>query len=101
LVGTADGTHLALAIKPPLNGEDYFTWKSKYGVVAMVINDDKKRIWYLKIGWPASEHDERVWSSTVIDHKSSQLIFFPCEYLLADSAFSNHSISTWYLLSKS
>jgi hypothetical protein len=40
VVGTVDGTHLGLATKPSLYGEDYFTWKSRYAVVAMVVNDD-------------------------------------------------------------
>jgi hypothetical protein len=44
MVGTVDGPHLDLAFKPSLNGEEYFTWKSQYAVVAMVVNDDKKRI---------------------------------------------------------
>jgi hypothetical protein len=88
VVGTVDGTHLCLAIKPPLYREDYFTWKSKYGVVVMVVNDDKKRIRYLNIGWPASVHGKRVWSSTAITCNSNTY-FSPGEYLLADSAFSN------------
>jgi hypothetical protein len=88
VVGTVDGTHLGLATKPSLYGEDYFTQKSKYAVVAMVVNDDKKRICYLNIGWPASVHDERVWSNTTIARKPDNY-FSPGEYLLADSAFSN------------
>jgi hypothetical protein len=90
VVGTVDGTHLGLAIKPPLYGEDYFTQKSKYGVVAMVVNDDKKRIRYLNTGWPASVHDKRVWSNTAIAHNPNTY-FSPSEYLLADSALSNLS----------
>jgi hypothetical protein len=41
LVGTVDGTHLGLTMKPSLHGRDYFTQKSKY---ATVVNDDKHRI---------------------------------------------------------
>ena len=37
VVGTVDGTHLGLATKPSLYGEDYFTGKSRYAVVAMVV----------------------------------------------------------------
>ena len=89
MVGTVDGTHLGLEIKPPLYGEDYFTWKSKDGVVAMVVNDDKKCIHYLNIGCPASIHDERVWSKTAIAHNPNTY-FPPDEYLLVNSAFSNY-----------
>jgi hypothetical protein len=41
VVGTVDGTHLVLSMKPSLHGEDYFTQKSRYAVVAMVVQDDK------------------------------------------------------------
>jgi hypothetical protein len=44
---------------------------------------------YLNIGWPASVHDERVWSNTTIARNLDNY-FSPGEYLLADSAFSNH-----------
>jgi hypothetical protein len=89
VVGTVDGTHLGLATKPSLYGEDYFTWMSRYAVVAMVVNDDKKQIRYLNIGWLASMHDERVRSNTTIARNPDNY-FSPGEYLLADSAFSNH-----------
>ena len=88
MVGTVDGTHLGLAMKPSLHGEDYFTQKSRYAVVAMVVNDDKRRIRYLNVGWPASVHDERVWSNTLIA-RHHERFFSPGEYLLGDSAFSN------------
>ncbi len=55
----------------------------------MVVNDDKKRIQNFNIGWPASVHDERVWSKTTIARHPDNYLS-PGEYLLADSAFSNH-----------
>ncbi len=87
-VGTVDGTHLGLAMKPSLHGEEYFTRKARYAVVAMVVNDDKRRIRYLNVGWPASVHDQRVWKNSVVDMNPQQF-FSPGEYLLGDSAFSN------------
>jgi hypothetical protein len=51
-----DGTHLGLQQKPSLHGEDYFTWKSKYTLVAMVVGVDKRKIHYSNVGWPASMH---------------------------------------------
>jgi hypothetical protein len=90
MVGTVDGTHLGLALKPSLHGEEYFTRKSRYAVVAMVVNNDKRRIRYLNIGWPASVHDERVWSNTTIARNPDHF-FSPGEYILGNSAFSNRT----------
>ncbi len=67
VVGTVDGTHLRLATKPTLHGEEYFTQKPRYAVVAMVVKDDKCRIRYLNIGWPASVHDQHVWKNSVVN----------------------------------
>ena len=80
-----NGTHLGPALKPSLHGEDYFTRKSCYAVVAMVVNDGKWRIRYLNIGWPASVHDESVWSNNMVAHNPVS----PVEYLQGYSAFSN------------
>ena len=66
VVGTVDGTHLGARNKAIPLWRNYFTRKSRYAVVAMVVNDDKKQIRYLTIGWPAPVHDERVWSNTTI-----------------------------------
>ncbi len=44
VVGTVDGTHLGLSTRPVCHGEDYFSWKSNYAVVAMVVNDDKRHM---------------------------------------------------------
>lgn len=87
-VGMVDGTHLGLMEKPSEHGEDYFTRKCEYGVVAMVVCDDKRRIRYLNVGWPASVHDQRVWRNTMVSNKPDNF-FSSGEYLVADSAFSN------------
>jgi hypothetical protein len=79
---------LRLAFKPSLHGEEYFTQKSRYAVVAVVVNDDKQRIRYLNIGWPASIHDEHVWGNTTIAH-NPECFFSPGEYILGDSALTN------------
>jgi hypothetical protein len=90
VVGTVDGTHLGLSTRPVCHGEDYFSRKSNYAVVAMVVNDDKRRIRYLNIGWPASVHDERVYSNCSLSLAPNDF-FSAGEYLLGDSAFSNRS----------
>ncbi len=69
VVGTVDGTHLGLSTSPVCHGEDYFSRKSNYAIVAMVVNDDKHCILSL------APND----------------FFSAGEYLLGDSAFSNRS----------
>ncbi len=53
----------------------------------MALNDDKKHIWYLNIGWPVSVYNERLWSNTVITHNPHSY-FSPREYLCC--LISNH-----------
>jgi hypothetical protein len=57
--------------------------------------NDKKRIRYLNIGWPASVHNERVWNDTTIARNPDNY-FSPGEYLLTDSAFSNRHLVPAY-----
>jgi hypothetical protein len=90
VVGTVDGTHLGLSTRPVCHGEDYFSRKSNYAVVAMVVNDDKRHIRYLNIGWPVPVHDERVFSNCSLSLAPNDF-FSAGEYLLGDSAFSNRS----------
>ena len=68
-VGFVDGTHLGLAFKPELDGEDYWTRKQSYAVSAMVVCDDFKRIRYLNLGWPGSVHDQRIYQNSSLNKK--------------------------------
>jgi hypothetical protein len=83
-----DGTHLGLAFKPELDGEDYWTWKQSYAVSAMVVCDDFKRIRCLILGWPGSVHDQRIYQNSSLNKKLN-LNFALREYILGDSAFTN------------
>jgi hypothetical protein len=55
-IGMVEGTYLGLQEKLSLHGEEYFTQKSEYAIVAMVVYDDKRRIHYLNVGWLAGFH---------------------------------------------
>jgi hypothetical protein len=90
VVETVDGTHLGLSTRPVCHGENCFSRKSNYAIVAMVVNDDKRLIRYLNIGWPASVHDEQVFSNCSLSLAPNDF-FSAGEYLLGDSAFSNRS----------
>ncbi len=72
-VGAIDGTHLGLAFKSELDGEDYWTRKQSNTISATIICDMKK-IQYLNVGWPGSVHDKRVFQNSVIS--KTQTDFF-------------------------
>ncbi|GAU97734.1 hypothetical protein RvY_08980 [Ramazzottius varieornatus] len=50
-VGMLDGTLIPLEHKPAKDGEDYWSHKSRYGISAMVVCDDKRKIRYLCVGF--------------------------------------------------
>jgi hypothetical protein len=87
-VGFVDGTHLGLAYKPEVHGEEYFTCKQQYAINSMVICDDCRRIRYINIGWPGSVHDQRIFSNSIIS-RTPDSFFSDKEYLIGDSAYSN------------
>jgi hypothetical protein len=89
-VGFIDGTHLGLAFKPVVDGEEYYTRKQQYAVAVMVICDDHKRIRYLNIGWPGSVHDQCIYQNCKINKTPAQF-FSSQEYLLGDSAFTSNA----------
>jgi hypothetical protein len=89
-VGFIDGTHLGLAFKLVVNGEECNNRKQQYAEAAMVICDDHKRITYLNIGWPGSVHDQRICQNCKLN-KMPGHFFSLQEYLLGDSAFTNNA----------
>jgi hypothetical protein len=73
-VGAVDSTHLGLAFKLELDGEDYWTWKQTYAVSATIVCDDKIKTRYLNVGWPGSVHGQRVFQNSLIQ-KPQQFTF--------------------------
>ncbi len=49
-IGVIDGTHLDLAFKPVLDGEDYWMQNQTYGVSTTVVCDDKKTVILTLVG---------------------------------------------------
>jgi DDE superfamily endonuclease len=90
-IGLIDGTLFPLAFAPTLNGEDYYTRKGDYSIKGLVICDDAARITWIKVGWPGSVHDNRVWSNSEI-YLGRDKYFDQKEYLLGDSAFSTSAV---------
>ncbi len=85
-VGIIDGTLFPLELKPQLNSEDYYTRKGGYATHSLIVCDHLARIRWIKLGWPGSVHDNRVWMNCEL--QTNQSAFFNHkEYILGDSAF--------------
>ncbi|GAV09738.1 hypothetical protein RvY_19226 [Ramazzottius varieornatus] len=89
-LGFVDGTLVPFANKPNLEGSDYFSHKSKYGINTLTLCDDQRRTRYLFAGFFGSAHDNRVFASTKLARFSTQF-FRGGEYILTDSAYTNTS----------
>jgi len=87
-VGAVDGTLFPFGSKPNIkNAEDYFDRKSNYSLNAIIINDQKKRIRYVFLGWPGSIHDDRSISTSALLRNPDDFFGYR-QYLVGDSAFS-------------
>ncbi|GAV08223.1 hypothetical protein RvY_17948 [Ramazzottius varieornatus] len=86
-LGFVDGTLIPFANKPNLEGSDYFSHKSKYGINTLTVC--QRRFRYVFAGFCGSAHDNRVFASTKLVRFSTQL--FRGEYILTDSAYTNTS----------
>lgn len=83
-VGFIDGTLIPLYRKPELDGVDYYSRKGCYGLNALVVCDDEKRIRYFNMGWPGCVHDQRMLYNSKLYTKPSTF-FADKEYVLGDS----------------
>jgi len=88
-IGSIDGTLFRFASRPAIsNAEDYFDRKSGYILNAIVINDDKRRIRHIQLGWPGSVHDQRAHESSEVVRHSENFFRHRQDYLTGDSAFT-------------
>jgi hypothetical protein len=86
-IGFIDGTLFPFENKPSLDGEDWYNRKGRYGMAALIMCDDRKRIRYVYTGWTGCTHDQRVYDNSTIARRPEQF-FSPSQYLLADSGYS-------------
>lgn len=85
-VGIIDGTHFNLHCKPTVQGEAYFSRKSRYGIASMIVCTVDFRIIYASTGRPASTHDTRVWRNSDLCNNIHHYLD-EHEYLLADTGY--------------
>ena len=91
-VGKPDGTDIVLKNKPggAYNGEIFFTRKKKYALDLCAVCNSSKRFIYILAGWPNSQHDARIYSSTNLQ-RHPENYFAPSKYLLDNAAYTNTS----------
>lgn len=85
-VGIIDGTPVHFWQRPGIDGENFFTRKSRYSINLQLVTDDKKRILFYYTGWPGSCYDSTVLdtSNLILHH---QQYFEAGEYILADAGY--------------
>ncbi|GAU95250.1 hypothetical protein RvY_06898 [Ramazzottius varieornatus] len=76
------------ANKRNMEGSDYFSHESRYGIKTPIVCDDQKRIRYLIAGFCGSAHDNRVFAISKLSKFPNEL-FSGGEYILADSAYTD------------
>ena len=67
----------------------FFYSKKKYALDLCAVYSSKRFI-YILAGWPNSQHDARIYSSTNLQ-RHPENCFAPGEYLLGDTAYANTS----------
>lgn len=87
-IGFVDGTIFPFSNQPEYKPEDYYHRKGGYGLSAMIVCDDQKRIRLCYTGWPASAHDSRVFNNSPLGLQPDSF-FHDGAYLLADSAYTS------------
>ncbi|OQV23002.1 hypothetical protein BV898_03052 [Hypsibius exemplaris] len=85
-VGYVDGTLAVFGMKPTLNGEDYHSRKSRYGLSVLIVCDDDRRIRYIFTGFCGSVHDNRVFKESKLGRQPHRFLQNG-EYFLADSGY--------------
>ena len=86
-IGYIDGTLIPLFNKPVNHDSDYYSHKGSYGITALVVCDDMKRIRHALIGYPGCAHDQRILYETSLYDRPGRY-FKGSEYLLGDSGFT-------------
>ena len=86
-IGYIDGTLIPLFSKPVHYGSDYYSHKGSYGITALVVCDDMKRIRHALVGYPGCAHDQRILYETTLYDRPGRY-FKGSKYLLGDSGFT-------------
>jgi hypothetical protein len=86
-VGFVDGTYIILRYAPLTDWYYYYNRKSSYGLNAMVVCDDRRRILYTRVGDTSAVHDTRVFDNSRLGREPDEF-FSAGEYLLGDSAYT-------------
>ena len=89
-VGAVDGTLFPFDRKPEItNAEDFFDRKCNYSLNSIIVNDDRRKILFIHLGWPGSVHDNRSMNTSTL-RREHQRFLNPGEWIAGDSAFEAH-----------
>ncbi|ODN72664.1 hypothetical protein L198_08317 [Cryptococcus wingfieldii CBS 7118] len=87
-VGYVDGTLIELEYRPARTDQStFYGRKNKYGFNVMAVCDINTRVLYLRTGFTAAVHDQRVLNSCQLVQEPL-LFFSPREYIIADCGYT-------------
>jgi len=91
-IGVVDGTPVNLAQKPHIDGEVYFSRKSRYCINLQLVCDDRRNIRFFQAGWPGSVFDSTVFDNSDICQNPDSFISAG-QYIIADSGYG----AKWFI----
>mmetsp|Transcript_6856 Transcript_6856/g.6158 ORF Transcript_6856/g.6158 Transcript_6856/m.6158 type:complete len:404 (+) Transcript_6856:89-1300(+) len=91
-IGIVDGTPVHFHQRPKVDGEVFWTRKSRYSLNIQLICDDNGKILFYQVGWPGSVYDSTVFGRSII--ASNPMNYFSNgQYILGDAGYT----LLWYL----
>nr|XP_024219985.1 putative nuclease HARBI1 [Halyomorpha halys] len=86
-IGYVDGTEIALAEKPSIDPDSYYSRKQQFSLKAQIVCDYKLQVRHFICGFPGSVHDQRIFNYSSIDKKSSNY-FSGMQWIAGDTAYA-------------
>jgi len=86
-VGIVDGTPINFEWRPNIDGEVYWSRKSRYCINLQLVCDDRRNIRFVQAGWPGSVFDSTVFDNSDIC-KNPSLFFSAGEFIIADAGYA-------------
>jgi hypothetical protein len=86
-MGFIDGSHIPLDEAPSTDPESYFTRKQRYAIQIQAICDMERRIRNIKVGFPGSVHDARVFANSSFGRNPGHFLS-DGQWVAADSAYA-------------
>ena len=85
-VGIVDGTSINFAMRPKIDGEVYWSRKSRYCINLQLVCDDMRNIRYAQAGWSGNVFDSTVFDNSDICLRP-EAVFSTGEFFIADASY--------------